>query len=80
MTTVLKKGTIKRIHINKHVIAKNLKEGTDAPAVTVQTSKKPYRGKAVAIHGPSAVVTSMDKPLKCGARIWIETKSEVTVL
>ena len=33
----------------------------------------------VEIHGPSRVIYSPDKPLSCGARVWIETKSEVDI-
>ena len=33
----------------------------------------------VIIDGPSKVIYSPDKPLSCGARVWIETRSEVTL-
>ena len=74
----IRRGLIKRIHINKHVIAANLKHGRDDPAVTVQLSTGPLRARNVEIKGPSNVVTG-DKPLSCGARIWIETQAEVTL-
>jgi hypothetical protein len=72
----VRKGLTKRIHINKHVIAANNKNGTDYPAVTVQLSTGALRAHNVEIRGPSRLVTG-DKPLKCGARIWIETAAEV---
>jgi hypothetical protein len=31
------------------------------------------------ILGPSKVVYSPDKPLSCGAKVWIETEAEVRV-
>jgi hypothetical protein len=34
----------------------------------------------VAIHGSSKVVYSPDKPLSCGARVWIETQADVEVI
>jgi hypothetical protein len=34
----------------------------------------------VEIAGPSKVVYSPDKPLSCGAKVWIETESEVTLV
>jgi hypothetical protein len=34
----------------------------------------------VRIKGPSRVVYSPDKPLSCGAHVWIETESEVEIL
>ena len=39
--------------------------------------KKVYE---VEIKGPSKVVYSPDKPLSCGAKVWIETQAEVVVL
>ena len=72
----VKKGLIKRIHINKQVIAANLKHGRDDPAITVQLSSGPLRARHVEIKGPSHLVTGA-KPLSCGARIWIETKAEI---
>jgi len=72
----LRQGTIKRIHVNKHVIASNLKHGLNAPAITVQTSKGPIRARRVKVLGPSEMVSG-EKPLSCGARIWLETKAKV---
>jgi len=34
----------------------------------------------VLIHGPSRVVYSPDKPLSCGAKVWVETESLVEVV
>jgi hypothetical protein len=34
----------------------------------------------VAIEGPSEVIYSPDKPLRCGAHVWIETEGEVQVV
>lgn len=73
----IRKGLIKRIHVNKHVIASNLKLGKTEPAITVQTSDGPHRAHVVDIRGPSRMVYSPDKPLSCGARLWVETRAEV---
>jgi hypothetical protein len=73
----IKAGTIKRIHVDKHVIASNLKHGTDNPPITIQTSKGSYKCRAVDIKGPSRFVYRPTKPLSCGARLWIETHAEV---
>jgi len=72
----VRQGLVKRIHINKHIIQANQKYGKDDPAITVQLSTGPLRARNVDIKGPSRLVTG-DKPLSCGARIWIETKAEV---
>lgn len=61
-----------RIHINMHIIRANAKHGTDDPAISIKTYKSNRRAKEVAINGPSKVVYRPDKPLSCGARVWIE--------
>jgi hypothetical protein len=73
--------TIKRIHVNQHVIRRNLKvkEGPHEPAIAVKEGKKNTYGHGVTVHGPSKVVYSPDKPLSCGARVWIETTAEVDI-
>jgi hypothetical protein len=67
-----------RIHVNQHNIRANSK-GADLPVLTVKTYKENVKCNRVAVHGPSTVVYSPDKPLSCGAKVWIETESEVTV-
>lgn len=75
----IRHGTVKRIHVNKQVIAQNRKNGTNEPPITVQTSKGAVKAQKVYIAGPSLFVHSPHKPLKCGARVWIETKATVVV-
>jgi hypothetical protein len=48
--------------------------------LTVKTYKDNQYAHRVAIHGPSEVVYSPDKPLSCGARVWIETQNFVEIL
>jgi len=67
----------KRIHINQHVIRANAKSGANDPAITVKTSRKNTYAHRVDIGGPSSVIYSPDKPLSCGARVWIETDAPV---
>ena len=67
----------KRIHINQHVIRANKKNGTTDPVITVKTSKRNVYADRVEIRGPSNVVYSPNKPLSCGARVWIETEAPV---
>ena len=67
----------KRIHINQHVIRANAKNGTNDPAITVKTYKRNIYAHRVEIDGPSSVVYSPDKPLSCGARVWVETDATV---
>jgi hypothetical protein len=69
----------KRIHINQHKIRANKKHGTNEPVITVKTYKSNEYGHVVHILGESKVVYSPNKPLSCGARVWIETDSEVKI-
>lgn len=66
------------IHINQHVIRANLKTGARDPVITVKQGKTNTYAHEVEIEGPCAVVYSPDKPLSCGARVWIETRGKVT--
>ena len=68
----------KRIHVNQHNIRANAK-GADLPVLTMKTSKGNTKCNRVDVHGPSTVVYSPNKPLACGAKVWIETDAEVTV-
>lgn len=76
---------IKRIHVNQHNIRKNHKkrifkeESNDLPIFTVKTYKGNTLGNKVKIWGESTLVYSPDKPLACGAKVWIETDDLVTV-
>ena len=69
-----------KIHVNQHVIRSNKKNGEKKPVLTVKTYKSNTYAHEVEINGPSKVIYSPDKPLSCGARVWIETESEVVVL
>jgi hypothetical protein len=65
------------IHVNQHVIKANRKNGTNKPVLTVKTYKSNNYAHEVIINGPSKVIYRPDKPLSCGAHVWIETESEV---
>ena len=68
-----------RIHVNQHKIRSNKKHNLNEPVITVQTSKSNDYGHEVEILGPSKIIYSPDKPLSCGARVWIETEGEVKI-
>jgi len=67
----------KRIHVNQHNIKFNQKHGTNKPVITVKTYKDNKYAHEVDILGESKVIYKPDKPLSCGAKVWIETDSEV---
>lgn len=68
------------VHVNQHAIRRNIKAEEREPVLTVKTYKSNTYAHEVAIDGPSKVVYSPDKPLSCGARVWIETESKVEIL
>jgi flagellar biosynthesis/type III secretory pathway ATPase len=73
-----------RIHVNQHNIRANLKNGESSPVITVKDYKdnrKTNKAEIVDANGNvvAAIVYRPDKPLSCGARVWIETELEVTV-
>ena len=68
------------VHVNQHNIKANRKNGTTLPVLTVKTYKDNRYAHEVSIKGESRIVYSPDKPLSCGAHVWIETQSEVEVL
>ena len=68
-----------RIHVNQHKIRSNKKYNLNEPVITVKTSKSNDYGHEVEILGPSKIIYSPDKPLSCGARVWIETEAEVKI-
>jgi hypothetical protein len=69
----------KKIHVNQHNIRANLKDGGNRPVVTVKTYKSNTYGHVVEILGPSKVIYP-EKPMACGARVWIETEEAVIVV
>jgi hypothetical protein len=73
------KRGVKRIHVNQHMIRANNKDDEDRPIFTCKSGKDNHRGHEVHIHGPSVLVYPA-KPLGCGARVWIETLSSVSIV
>jgi hypothetical protein len=69
----------KLIHVNHHVIRANRKTGASDPPITVKTYKGNTYASAVEILGPSKLVYQPDRPLACGAHLWIETTAPVVV-
>jgi hypothetical protein len=67
------------IHVNQHVIKANAKNGMNDPVLTIKTYKDNRYAHEVEILGSSKIVYSADKPLSCGARVWIETMADVVI-
>tara|TARA_R100001082_G_scaffold36814_1_gene19393 strand:+ start:809 stop:1069 length:261 start_codon:yes stop_codon:yes gene_type:complete len=69
----------KRIHINQHVIKANTKNNERNPVITVKTSRDNTYGHEVYVDGPCVIKYSPDKPLSCGAKVWVETSEQVDI-
>ena len=69
----------KIIHINQHIIKLNAKTGERNPVITVKTYKDNIYSNEVYVDGPCKIIYSPDKPLSCGAKVWIETQSNITM-
>ena len=68
---------IRRIHINQHVIRANARSGERNPVMTVKGGGRNDYAHTVIINKHTKVIYSPDKPLSCGAKVWIETTEEV---
>jgi len=68
------------VHVNQHKIRSNAKTGAREPVLTIKQGRTNRYAHEVTIDGPSKVVYSPDKPLACGARVWVETEAHVTIV
>lgn len=68
------------VHVNQHVIKANRKNGVENPVLTVKTYKDNIYAHEVEVLGPSKIIYSPNKPLSCGAHVWIETQADVLII
>lgn len=71
---------VRIIHVNVNVIRHNKKHKNTLPACRVQEGNRTRYCMEVAIHGPSRMIYRPNEPLPCGAKLWIETEAELTLL
>lgn len=72
----------KIIHVHQQRIRRNIgkaPEEREPPIIVIDGKARRY-GSSIRINGPCEIVYSPDKPLACGARLWVSTESEVIVL
>lgn len=72
------------IHVNQHKIKANRKGDKCDPVLTCKTYKSnEYAHEALILdkdgNVAAKVVYSPNKPLSCGAHVWIETENKVEV-
>ena len=70
---------MKIIHINRNIIQSNSKHNKQDPVIRIQEGDKTTYAMSITINGPSKMVYNPNKPLRCGAKLWIETNSEIFV-
>ena len=74
-----------RIHVNQHNVRSNKTKGTDLPVITIKQVKNNTYCNEVEILGSSKIIYSgsgIDSKalLGCGARVVIETESEIKII
>jgi len=74
-----------KIHVNQHNIRSNKTNGTNLPVITIKQGRKNTYCNEIEITGPSKIVYGGHgcdvKPLlSCGARVIIETESEIKII
>ena len=67
------------IHVNQHIIKANRKSGERTPPLTMKSYNKNIKATEISIDGKATVIYSPDKPLPCGAVVWIETDDDAIV-
>ena len=72
------------IHVNRHVIAANKKQGKSEPPLTVKFGKKGFVGRCVVLLDDDRnelvrFIYRPDDPLNCGATVWAESTLNVEV-
>ena len=73
------------IHVNQHIIKSNSKYGETNPVITCKTYKSNDYAKEVELldnnrNVVAKVIYSPDKPLACGAKVWIETLNQINII
>jgi len=73
------------IHVNQHIIKSNSKSEDKKPVITCKTYKSNDYAKEVELLDANRnviakVIYSPDKPLSCGAKVWIETLNDINIV
>jgi hypothetical protein len=73
------------IHVNQHIIKSNNKNDVCEPVLTCKHRKENNYAHEAIIYDSNGeecvrVVYRPDKPLSCGAKVWIETYNEVKLI
>lgn len=75
----IKGDALKRVHVNQHKLRQRVKDSSSHEhCYTIKHKGQTITAFQVHIDGPSTLVERIDHPLSCGARLWLETDSEIT--
>lgn len=79
-----KRGRISRVHVDQFAIKRNRKQGTQDPPISLKTSKGTHKANRVDLldengNVVASVIYSPEKPLSCGAHVWVESRLEARV-
>lgn len=67
------------IHVNRQHIAMNAQDSGNRPVYTIKEGSKTRYAREIEILGPSKLIYNGSQ-LRCGARAWIETDSELNLI
>ena len=67
------------IHVNRQFIAMNAKDGGQRPVYTIKRNGQTRYAREVVVNGPSRMIYNGTQ-LRCGARAWLETDAELTLV
>ena len=75
----------KILNINRHVIASNKKNNKDEPVLSIKTHKENIYCHGAIINDTEGnevarIIYSPDKPLPCGATVWIATDTRKSTI
>ena len=78
---VRRPAAVNQIHVNRLNLDKNRKnKNNDETVFSVKRGgNNVATGYTAQINGPCQLIYSPEKPLSCGATVWVETLAEVTV-
>lgn len=73
------------VHVNQFIIRNNTKNNKRDPVLTIKhKNKTSYAHEAHILDDDGNIIAKIvyrpDKPLSCGARVWVETNKQVKLL
>ncbi|MEO1429203.1 MAG: DNA-binding protein [Cyanobacteria bacterium J06632_19] len=69
-----------RICVNQHLIRSNGKHGTNKPVIRLESRGIIRYVHNLEINGICKLIYRPDKPLSCGAKLWIEVASDAILV